>query len=207
MGRHLIIGDSLLIFLTTGVAPVLYFRSISIRTAGAIASSTHLMTIPYIQPLDCAIARAGIEVISFILLFAAFLAGINIFGLSRFAIPYNFEPIIISLTCLTLTAFGFGLLNAYFIALFPLWKFLWSAISRCQIFYSGVFFIPEYMPPQLRRFLVYSPMMQFVSLFRTGFYPSYPTHLISISYIVWFTIAILFLGLGLERLWRGRALR
>lgn len=201
-GRHIMIGQSLLVWIATGVFPVLYFRSISIRTATAIAAAKSLTTIPYIQPIDYAIARSLCEMIAFLSMFMLFFVMIFMIGGITDAIPYDFTPILISLSLLTLFSFGVGLFNSFVTFVFPLWKFCWSIISRVQIFFSAVFFIPEYMPPRIRDLLVWNPILHFVSMFRTGFYATYPTHFISVQYMLGWTFGALIVGLALERVLR-----
>ena len=197
--RGLLIGDSLLLFITTGIFPVLFFRTMSIRAASAIAAAKSVTTIPYVEAIDYSIARTFVEFLSFSIMFILFFAMISAFGLSKFAIPYNPRAIIEFGIIIALFSFGIGLINSFLIALFPLWKFAWGMISRIQIFFSAVFFIPEYMVPQVKEILAYNPIMHFVALFRLGFYPTYPNHLLSIPYIIGWTCAVLLLGLALER--------
>jgi capsular polysaccharide transport system permease protein len=74
LGRHLLIGDSLLLFITTGILPVLFFRSISIRTSSALESAKAVTSIPFIEAIDYAIARGFVEFLSFTLAFIGFVA-------------------------------------------------------------------------------------------------------------------------------------
>lgn len=197
--RSLLIGDSLLLFITTGIFPVLFFRTMSIRAASAIEASKSVTTIPYIEPIDYALARTFVEFLSFTMMFTTLFAMISATGESRFAIPYNPVAVLQFAAFISLFAFGMGLVNSFLIYLFPLWKFVWAGISRVQIFFSGVFFIPEFMPPQLKYLLSFNPMMHLVSLFRTAFYPTYPTHLLSLTYLSGCTAGVLVIGLALER--------
>lgn len=199
LGRHLLIGDSLLLFIATGIFPVLFFRSMSIRAAGAIEASKAVTAIPNVEALDYALARTLVEFLSFILLFSGFFAMIAAFNMSRFAIPYNPSPIVEFIGALFCFAFGVGMINSFLIYIFPLWKFIWSMFARVQIFFSAVFFIPEYMPPQIKNLLAYNPVMHFVSLFRSGFYPTYPMHLFSREYMWGWSCAVMLIGLALER--------
>lgn len=199
LGRHLLIGDSLLLFITTGVLPVLFFRTISIRSASAVEAAKSVTSIPFIEALDYSMARSFVEFLSFTIVFILFFFLIYLFGLSRYALPYNPVAIIEFIGLIGFFAFGFGLVNSFLTFLFPLWKFIWGIFSRIQIFFSAVFYIPEYMPPQIKIVLSYNPMMHFVALFRTAFYPTYPTHLLSLNYIIGWTFAVMLLGLALER--------
>jgi len=92
--RGLLIGDSLLMFITTGIFPVLFFRTMSIRAASAIAAAKSVTTIPYVEAIDYAIARTLVEFLSFSIMFILFFAMISALGLSKFAIPYNPRAII-----------------------------------------------------------------------------------------------------------------
>jgi capsular polysaccharide transport system permease protein len=204
LGRHLIIGDSLLLFITTGIFPVLFFRSISIKAASALESAHQVTSVPYVEALDFAIARGFVEFLSFGSLFLAFFAMLTLFEVSRYSMPFNPIALVQFLALITLFAFGLGLVNSFFIHMFPLWKFLWGMISKVQIFLSGVFFIPEYMPPAARDILYYNPNMHFVALFRTAFYPTYPTHMLSFNYMIGWTFGVMIVGLALERVLRNQ---
>lgn len=201
--RNLLIGDSLLLFIATGVLPVLFFRTISMRAAAALEASAAVTNIPFVEAIDYSIARSFVEFLSFSLAFVAFFALIGVFDVSRYALPYNPIAIVQFLGLITMFSFGIGLINSFLIYLFPLWKFIWSMFSRIQIFFSAVFFIPEYMPPQIKEILAYNPIMHFVALFRTAFYPTYPTHLLSMNYILGWTFFVMMLGLALERALRN----
>ena len=161
LGRHLLIGDSLLLFITTGILPVLFFRSISIRTASALEAAKAVTSIPFIEAIDYAIARAFVEFLSFTMAFIGFFALIAAFDLSRYAVPFNPIALVQFIILISFFAFGIGLINSFLIFLFPLWKFIWGMFSRVQIFFSAVFFIPEYMPPQIKNILAYNPIMHF----------------------------------------------
>lgn len=170
----------------------------SIRAASAIAAAKSVTTIPHVEATDYSIARTFVEFLSFSILFILFFAMISAFGLSKFAIPCNPRAIKEFGIIIVLCSFGIGLINSFFIALFPIWKFAWGMIARIQIFCSAVYFIPEYMVPQVKEIPAYNPIMLFVALFRLGFYPTYPTHFLSVPYIIGWTCAVLLLGLALE---------
>jgi capsular polysaccharide transport system permease protein len=197
--RQLLIGDSLLMFITTGIFPVLFFRTMSIRAASAIEASKTVTSLPFVEPLDYAIARTFVEFMSFALMFTFFFGMIKAMNGSQFALPYNPMAVFQFAILIALFSLGIGLINSFLIYLFPLWRMAWSMISRVQIFFSAVFYIPEYMPPQLRDIIVYNPILHFVSLFRSAFYPTYPTHLMSMKYMIGWTAAVMLLGLALER--------
>lgn len=203
MSHRLLIGDSLLLFIMTGLFPVLYFRIISQRAATAIDAARTVTVVPYVEALDFAIARCFIEFISFTMVFAFALAMMGLTESSHYWLPYRPLAIVQFLVIISLFSFGIGLINAVLIYLFPVWRFIWAVIARVQIFFSAIFYIPEYMNEQMRYYLSLSPVMHFVALCRTAFYPTYPTHLLSVSYLLGWTAVVMVLGLAVERALRN----
>lgn len=201
--RSLVIGDSLLVFIATGIFPVLLFRTISIRVQSAMEAAKSVTTIPFIEAIDYAIARTIVEVISFSGVFVIFFALVYFFGMSRDALPYDITKIILFFLIIIPFSFGVGLINYFITYITPLWKFIWSFFSRVQIFFSAIFYIPEYMPPATKEVISYNPILHFVSLFRIGFYTTYPTHMFSMEYIVGWAFIVVVLGLALERALRN----
>ncbi|MEA3536401.1 hypothetical protein [Rhizobium sp. CC-YZS058] len=201
--HKLLIGDSLLLFIMTGLFPVLYFRIISLRAATAIDAARAVTIIPYVEAIDYAIARCFIEFLSFTIIFITMLAMIGLFGSSRFIMPYRPFALVEFLILISLFAFGIGLVNAVLMYLIPIWKMVWGIIARVQIFFAAVFYIPEYMNEQMRYYLSFSPIMHFVALCRSAFYPTYPTHLLSVNYLLGWTAAVMVLGLAIERALRN----
>ncbi|MFB2551218.1 ABC transporter permease [Ensifer soli] len=206
-GRSLPLGDSLLVFIATGVLPVMFFRSLSVKTASGIEAAKSVTFVPYIQPLDYAIARLAVEFITFVSLFMAFFWMIHLFDLSAYAYPFDLYRLIEFLAIIVLFSFGIGLVNSFIIYLFPLWKIIWSAFARLQMILAGVYLIPEYVPEPLKTYMWYNPIMHLVALFRTSFYPMYPTYMLSIPYILLWTACLLILGLMMERALRNRRAR
>ncbi len=204
MHRTLVIGDSLLLFIATGVFPILYFRTISVRTAASIETSRSVTVIPFIEPIDYAISKSFVEFLSFIITFIFFFAMIHILGWSRYAIPYDMGRMLQATILITVFAFGVGLCNSFLIYIFPLWKMIWGIFSRVQLFFAGIFFIPEHMAPAIKNLVAYNPLMHMVALFRTGFYPTYPTHLLSVNYALCWTLGAVLVGLASERTLRNR---
>ncbi len=201
--HRLLIGDSLLLFIMTGLFPVLYFRIISQRAASAIDGARAVTIIPYVKAIDFAIARCFIEFISFTMVFVFALAMMGLTESSHFWLPYRPIALVQFLVIISLFSFGIGLINAFLIYLFPLWRFIWAIIARVQIFFSAIFYIPEYMNEQMRYYLSLSPIMHFVALCRSAFYPTYPTHLLSVNYLLGWTAVVMVLGLALERALRN----
>jgi capsular polysaccharide transport system permease protein len=67
-----------------------------------------------------------------------------------------------------------GLFNALICELFPVWDLLWPPISRASLHFSGLYFVAEFMSPNVRKYFALNPLIHGVNWFRHAFYPYYP---------------------------------
>jgi capsular polysaccharide transport system permease protein len=102
-----------------------------------------------------------------------------------------------------LLGFGLGLIRGWFALHIPPIDRLYGIMSRGLIFISGVFFVPSFMPPQIRDLMVWNPLMHVIESFRLSFYHGYPSIVYDPEYLRGVTLAMVTCGMGL--LWRARA--
>lgn len=103
----------------------------------------------------------------------------------------------------TVACMGMGLLRTYATKFMPLVERVYSTLSRGMIVISGVFFVPSFMPPQIRELLVYNPVLHVIELYRLGMYDQYPSIVYSSNYLQLFALGSTALGAGL--IWRQRS--
>lgn len=115
-------------------------------------------------------------------------------------------PGIASAALLLAAAFGFGLglIKGYADRFSPLVSRSFVLVQRTLIFVSGIFYVPSFLPPFLRDWLSWNPVLQIVELMRRGFYgPDYPSLVLDLRYlgfVVGGTVA-----LGIVLVWSNRA--
>jgi len=63
---------------------------------------------------------------------------------------------------------------------------------------SGVYFVIDDLPPELRAWLVLNPLVSGVTYFRLGFFPQFPTHSFSLNYLLTWAAVSLIVGLAAE---------
>jgi len=71
---------------------------------------------------------------------------------------------------------------------------------------SGIVFVPDALPESVRVPLSYLPTLQGVEWMRSAYYEGYGATILDKTYMFSFAIVMLFVGLTLERLVRGRIL-
>jgi capsular polysaccharide transport system permease protein len=98
--------------------------------------------------------------------------------------------------------FGWGVIVILLSKIHWTTRFMVPRLSRGLIIFSGVFYIPDFLPPGVRDWLVYNPMLHAINLFRHGFYHRFPSLLLDTNYLIYSAIVAVAVGLVLERITR-----
>lgn len=203
-GRVLPFGDSLLIFLATGITTYLGFRNIMTRTQGAYSSNEALLSFPAVKVIDVFLGRAILELATWVLV--SFLILSTLITLDLGPLPRSIMMMMGAMLLLFCLALGLGIFLGILTQFLPAVGNLLSVPMRLLYFTSGVFFLPESFPPAVRDVLYWNPVMHGIALYREGYYPNYNSNLLDVPYLMVWAICSLFLGLVSERVAR-KALR
>ncbi|MDG1372150.1 MAG: ABC transporter permease [Paracoccaceae bacterium] len=202
IGRTPAYGTSMALFLLTGIVMLNFFQVGSSMVMAAMLQSSNKLRLAPIGIYHDAIASSVFKLITAIGYTALLLIGVwYIQGID--VVPKH--PLIAAQAFLWCTAccMGMGLLRAYATKFLPLVERVYATLSRGMIFISGVFFVPSFMPPQIRELLVYNPVLHVIELFRLGMYDQYPSIVYSSNYLQLFALGSIALGAGL--IWRQRS--
>lgn len=202
IGRTPAYGTSMALFLLTGIVMLNFFQVGSAMVMGAMLQSSSKLRLAPIGVYHDAIASSVFKLItalgytSILLIGVWYVQGIDV-------IPKH--PLIAMQAFLwcTVACLGMGLLRAYAAKFMPLVERIYVTLSRGMIFISGVFFVPSFMPPQIRELLYYNPVLHVIELFRLGMYDQYPTIMFSQNFLSLFALGSTALGAGL--IWRQRS--
>lgn len=196
-------GDSLFLFLLSGVLPYFLFTHVVGRIMGAIRVAQPMLPLGAISVVDVAIAQLVLETLvvagmGSVLLLGTWLSGVNS------AMPHNGLQITMAFAATALAAFGTGLFNAAVVTFFTAYRLAWTLFARSLLFFSSVFYVVEQLPPEFRDWLWWNPLLHGVIWFRNGIYPGYPTATLSYAYLIGFGLFATLMGLALENLVRRR---
>ncbi|WP_276529815.1 ABC transporter permease [Roseibium polysiphoniae] len=188
------LGRSFTLFFATGYAAFYMYRSTSDQVSSAVEANRTLLNYPVVRPYDTVIGRVTLQVATL------FVVNIILFGSLYFLVPFpsiDFGPILLaSLIAIALGA-GVGAANIVWFHLSSTYQQVWGIINRPAFIVSGVFFLPESMPPPYKELLLWNPLVHIVGLFRKGFYPTYRADYVSMPYLVGLTIFSIVFGLFL----------
>jgi capsular polysaccharide transport system permease protein len=204
-GRVVPYGDSAALWFATGIVPFMAFSYMSRFIMYGIVLNRPMLLFPRVKITDILFARAIIEALS---------AGcvVLILAVIFWAYGIEFMPLNPAQACFALAAsmllgLGVGVINAIIAAAYPIWTTGFSLLTIFLWFTSGVFYVANALPEQLRYPLSFNPIVHGVEWMRAAYYEGYSASFLDKSYIIAFALLTLSTGLLLERVVRGRLLQ
>lgn len=197
--NHVPFGQDIALFIVSGMLTFRMFSAITTRSLSAISANKALLAYPPVKPLDCIVARATLEALTMLIVWAIFLLILSTTADNKIVFHHDafFEAIISTI----FLAFGISVFNASLSAISPTWERVWSIARLPLMILSGIFFVPVLMPPWIQSLIYWNPVMHCVEWIRTGIYLTYDPFL-SKTYVISFALISLSAGLVLERGYR-----
>lgn len=187
------LGTNFPLFYATAFLPFTLYSVLAQKVALSIVFSKPLLAYPAVTFADAILARFALNALTQIVVFALVILGIHaIFGLRA---ALDWPAILLGLSMAAALGLGVGTLNCYLRAVFPLWDTIWSIANRPLFLVSGIFFLFEGLPAQMRALLWFNPLIHITGAMRAGFYPSYRPDYISPTLV--FGISLVTLAAGL----------
>lgn len=186
------------VFVLVGLAPFLLYRNTALRLMDSLRENRSLFGYKQIKPLDTCIARVIVETCISATVYAILAFGFAWFG-------YNMSvqnPLqwVATLLLGLLFAFGLGMLLALITHAIPSIKSLVRMAFFPLYFISGVLLPASYLPKAMMPVLLLNPFLHLLELIRAEVLPHYtPVDGVSVTYVISFTMVLLFLSLGAYR--------
>lgn len=202
MGRKSHAGMELIPFLATGFVTFFAIRGTVSRLCSAVAGNLGLLAYPHVTPLDTMIARAVLELATFIVVFSLIIFVAWLFDASP--MPRDTFGVIIAVSMAILWGFAFGIVEWGVELVFPVVEKFMAAIWRILMFTSGMFFTLNDLPLKAQEYFALNPIFHIIEHLRYAFFPGYVTPITSYNYVIVWIVCLLFLGLIFERSLRNR---
>jgi len=189
-------GDSPLLFVSTGCVPALTFQYISREVMKAVIVNKPLLYYPQVKIFDVLLARLIVEIIkgfTGLLLVLAILASLGVNP-----IPEAPEVAIGAYCAAILLGVGFGAVNIGIVSFFPGWQIGYILVTISVYLTCGVFYMPHMLPDQLYEIMKWSPMVHIVEWMRLAYEPALGVD-VDYLYVLLFGMSTLAFGLVLER--------
>ena len=194
-------GMTKVLFISTGLFSTYIFVHLSSHFRSVAKGSSALRRFPVEKTLDFVLADCLVKLAVYA--YAGLLSFSVIYHFfDREAIPGRPGSALLGLLSLSLLGLGMGLCNAALEQLIPLWRFFWIPIARGLILFSGVIYVPDFLPTHIRDVLSWNPVLHGLELFRMGFYLNYPRTLYSGPYLWSSALLLILVGLCADRVFR-----
>jgi capsular polysaccharide transport system permease protein len=202
LGRAAPYGDSAALWFATGILPFMAFNYMARFIMLGIILNKPLLIFPVVKVTDIIFARAIVEILSsstvILIVFAIFTAmGIDF-------MPNDIVQASESILVMMLLGVGFGAVNAVIAGMSNFWV---TGYALCAILFwisSGIIFVPDALPEAAQYYLSYLPWLQGVEWTRSAYYEGYGTNILDKGYLLSWAVGSIFVGLALERLFRGK---
>ncbi|ONG41684.1 polysialic acid transporter [Alkanindiges hydrocarboniclasticus] len=181
------------LFLICGVLPFLMVMRSATKSMGAVSSNKGLFIYRSVKPIDAVIARVLLEGILYFIVFFIFL-----FALVYAGDEISFSNIPALLGCwliLLIFSLGFSLIMAVLGDLSEeLAKFV-KSFFFILYFLSAVMYSVNTIPVQYHVYILWNPIVHGLEYMRHTINPDYSINFISLRYLIYSTIIVLFVGL------------
>nr|WP_320143358.1 ABC transporter permease [uncultured Cohaesibacter sp.] len=195
-------GDNVGLFVSLGVVPFRMYSSVAIKCGSAIDANKALLNFPIVKEIDTVIARAILEIVTFLIILSVILFGMVIF--TGAPLPYNILKMGVGLGGLCIFGFGIGVINAVISEKISSWMNTFRLLSTPLLWLSGIFYSLESLPDVFRKFLVWNPIIHGVEYIRLGYFQNYRDSYVDILYLYGLGLILVFIGLASERAIRLR---
>jgi capsular polysaccharide transport system permease protein len=204
LGRLAPYGDSMVVFFATALVPFMAWNYMSRFIMLSLVMNRALLAFPAVRILDILLGRAALELLAScamvgLLCLLALLWGIDF-------VPHDLVGAAEALAASFALGLGCGMVSAVIAMILPGWVTAYTLLIIASYICSGILFVPASLPGALVEWLCWLPTFHLIEWMRVAYYEGYPDHLLDRGYVLGWGIFTIFLGLGLERMLRGRLL-
>lgn len=191
------------LWVACGMLTFFMFRRVGVQSSNALSANQVLFSYRQVKPVDTVLVRAFVE--GFIMLFvmASMLLLLYLFGVPL--VPKDPLTVAKSLFGMGIIGLGYGLLSSVLKKLVPETGRILNFVMMPMYLVSGVIFPISMVPQPYREWLMFNPVAHGLEATRLGFAPYYhAVPELSIPYLYFWALGLLFLGLALHRCYAQR---
>lgn len=201
LGRSSPVAAPITVFFVTAIVPLFFWRGSVNQGTTAVSASLGLLSYPQVMPADVIIARLLLEAATTIVVFFLFILGLNlIVGISPAWFFGDLLQVLLVMFGLLYFTIGCMFLSSGLARIIPIWRNIWSYLSRPIWLLSGLFFTLEQLPTGFREYMAYNPLAHMIEWFRSAAIPTFQSNSYSILFPMAFATIALIIGLIIDRI-------
>lgn len=200
MGRAVIYGDDLNVFLGTALIPTLTFMYVTRFMSMSLIENTQMLSYPIINILDIVFARAILEILAAIYMIIAVFVVFSLMGSDPY--PADIVEACKAFLATAYLSLSVGIIVSLLSKRSVTFLFIWSLFLIIVYILSGAFFVGSFLPEQVLMILSWNPVLHCTEWMRLAYFPGYSDQVLDKTYLLGFATTCLIGGLLGERLFR-----
>lgn len=184
-------------FALTGYSALLLWRGMPSRCIGALRSNVALLYHRQVAIFDVYAARILLEFMAVSTSFVAL--GIAFYAMDWVPAPEDAMQVLGGWLLLAWFGAGLGLTVGALSERFKVIQNLWPPLSYLLMPFSGVAFIADALPQNIREIMLWLPMLNALEVLREGWFGSLFRAHYDVPYVIVFNLVLTFVGLSLVR--------
>jgi len=184
------------LFFVAGFSPFFMFRDVFSQVSAGTKGNQSLLMFPQVTRMDILLAKVIVNSLISISVFIVLMGGLYFCGFS-FSVE-NPMGVLIAFSLMISLGFGLGLVLG---ALSIRYEFVGSLtqplLGRPLFLTSGLFFSAGMLPPAVREFVLYNPLIHCIEYIRVSMFEGFESRYVDLSYASIFAMVLIGLGLML----------
>lgn len=191
------------VFIASGLLPYILCFYPARMILLSVESNKLLLYFPIVKTTDILVARTVVEILSALLVTVIFCLGLYVADIDFW--PVNPGDAVEAILAAIFLGAGLGVFNTAMFSIFKMAAMLTFVLMMLFLYTTSGVFVPiSTLPPDIQYYLSYNPLAQLVEWLRSAYYVGYSAPILSKSYVLLLAGSCLFLGLVMDRVFRGR---
>ncbi len=194
LGRSNHSGIPIPLFFVSGVSPFFMFRELMSQVSSATKGASPLLMFPQVSRMDIIISTVIFESLISIMVMGILLTACYSLGYTfQIQSPLN---VLIGIAFMVGLGTGAGMVLGALTIRYAFVSALGNAfLGRPLLIASGLFFSADMLPPTIRFYALYNPILHCIEFIRTSMFITFESRYVDIPYVVAFLLALNTLGL------------
>ena len=179
-------------FLVAGIVPFFcFYLRVQAAASSAVRSNLNFLYFRQVTPLLLILASSLLQYLTSLVVLVLIVAGLSLY---QGSLQLN-DPLtmLAALTCISILGMVVGTLFGLGQLVIPGLAVVETIFFRLMFFFSGAFYYANMLPPRMRFFALFNPLLHLIEFVRDGFFASYRSR-----YANWhYPLTFVFVGLAL----------
>lgn len=193
LGRKAAIGTDVPVFLMTGVLPFIVWLYGHRQIMQTMQFNRALLNFPSVDVFDLFASRIILEIVTATLV--VFIVLGTLAALGHELSVANWQGVLFALIQAWLLGVGTGLMFGSIGIFIPIAFLFGNILGPLLWAISGIFFLPDALPDNLRSILTFNPLCQAIDAFRVAYYAEYYSSFLNIYILNSITLSFLLFGM------------